>query len=510
MSKRKDKIEREARKSRFHTVCYVTPEKTFVRTESTEGRKESSARIRNYENLKDNRTEGDMSLKASKNVRLSLDWMVSQASFRWTFDKDGRRTQKMRLAFITLTLPSKQMHSDNFIKENCLNQFLVELRRDHGLKNYLWRAEAQFNGNIHFHICIDQFIYHDIIRKRWMRIIDKYGYVQRYIENRRLKIDCNHYDVISEFEKKHGYTKESGYTQDFEKRYGFKEPPCTEIKAIRHVKKIQAYFSAEFTKNKNLDVPYTIMKGNYEKVCTFYEKKELLKKAQWGFTEELSLTEMIEKGINKFDYVSEYDDVYEPIELPSDSNWNASFINERLFNDMDGTKPMTLGQIRDIVKNNNVQLMKGVKSNNLVFKRRAIEGRLWFCGGSIAKAKSIKFELCDEAGETSEFYRILKREKVRTMDCYSKLKEGQEKRCVGLLLFCSMYKIAEMIGGNSLNRINSYIELIHQDKLPSRKKRLEVDEPDIGDPPDDDLNETIFNTVDKPIEQLTISELLLF
>lgn len=85
-----------------------------------------------------------------------------------------------RCSFITLTLPSKQIHSDIEIKKKCLNQFLVELRKHYGVNNYLWKAELQQNENIHFHIVCDRYIDFQALRRRWNRIVNKLGYLDKY------------------------------------------------------------------------------------------------------------------------------------------------------------------------------------------------------------------------------------------------------------------------------------------------------------------------------------------
>jgi hypothetical protein len=84
-----------------------------------------------------------------------------------------------RASFITLTLPTKQTHSDLEIKK-CLNQFLTQLRATFNLSNYIWKAELQANGNIHFHLIIDLPIHHSAIRYYWNQSIETLGYVSAY------------------------------------------------------------------------------------------------------------------------------------------------------------------------------------------------------------------------------------------------------------------------------------------------------------------------------------------
>lgn len=84
---------------------------------------------------------------------------------------------KNRLVFITLTLPAKQQHDDKEIKK-CLTRWMDrQLLRKKGVKTFLWVAEAQANGNIHFHILADRYIAHQFIRRSWNREIERLGYV---------------------------------------------------------------------------------------------------------------------------------------------------------------------------------------------------------------------------------------------------------------------------------------------------------------------------------------------
>jgi hypothetical protein len=82
--------------------------------------------------------------------------------------------------FLTLTLPDKQIESDQEFKRLYLERFIQEIKRGHGVKYYFWKAEPQKNGNIHFHLILDRFIDKHKIQKLWCHIIEPY--VQRYQE----------------------------------------------------------------------------------------------------------------------------------------------------------------------------------------------------------------------------------------------------------------------------------------------------------------------------------------
>ncbi len=90
--------------------------------------------------------------------------------------------------FVTLTLPSKQLHSDQTIKNQMLDPFVEWLkdspektkRKGCNVEAYLWRAESQENGNLHFHLICDRWIDHQRVRQKWNDISERLGYVSRY------------------------------------------------------------------------------------------------------------------------------------------------------------------------------------------------------------------------------------------------------------------------------------------------------------------------------------------
>lgn len=120
---------------------------------------------------------------------------------------------KPLLSFLTLTLSSKQIHGDNEIKRECLQPFLASLKDGGYLINYIWVAETQRNGNVHFHLCVNSYIDKDIIRNLWNRHQNKLGYVDRY---------------------------------------GKENPPSTQIDACRDVTKVAAYISKYMCKSSEV------------------------------------------------------------------------------------------------------------------------------------------------------------------------------------------------------------------------------------------------------------------
>lgn len=100
--------------------------------------------------------------------------------------KKGRKhdgyTDECLQSFYTLTLSQRQKHSDNWIKSNMLNDFIDTVQKQLPGISYVWRAEPQKNGNLHFHFVSDHFIPWTYVNQVWNRIQWRNGYLDKYME----------------------------------------------------------------------------------------------------------------------------------------------------------------------------------------------------------------------------------------------------------------------------------------------------------------------------------------
>jgi hypothetical protein len=167
-------------------------------------------------NLSKAKHTGIVSKKAVKRLYTAMDWLLLIARNKWAENSHNHRLFKYKLGLLTLTLPCEQiMHkydprpsikrfhtvpetgervpipnpltpkqqSDLFLKHFALNNFFTQLRTKYELQNYIWKAEPQENGNIHFHIVVDKYFDHAAIRPLWNSILDNYGYIEKYRTN---------------------------------------------------------------------------------------------------------------------------------------------------------------------------------------------------------------------------------------------------------------------------------------------------------------------------------------
>lgn len=158
-----------------------------------------------------------------------------------------------RLSFITLTLPAEQRHTDAEITNIVLGTFLDRARKLGMFSNYLWRAEKQKNGNIHYHLLTDTRASFTIIYNLWLIALEQLDYVKRYTK-KFANMPFSVYQSLS-FNKN---VEIGRISERYAKgvRNFWKKPPCVDVAYLDTLEGINIYISKYISK-ENQDV------GNY-------------------------------------------------------------------------------------------------------------------------------------------------------------------------------------------------------------------------------------------------------
>lgn len=147
--------------------------------------------------------------------------------------------------FLTLTLPAEQVHTDQEITKKVLGTFLDKCRKLGLLSNYVWRAEKQKNGNIHYHILTDTFANFSLFRRLWYLALRPLGYMSTFSakfsamtfeEYRRL--DFNKNRPISQVAGAYAYGVRNKWS----------EPPAVHSTEINDVAAVAKYVSKYVSK----------------------------------------------------------------------------------------------------------------------------------------------------------------------------------------------------------------------------------------------------------------------
>ena len=180
------------------------------------------------ENFRGRKTySGQITEHSRKRLRRSINLLIAQAKWKTAIDYKSGKEYKFLINFITLTLPTPQgNHTDKDIKKKVLDPWIKKAKRRFNLKSYVWRAERQGNGNIHFHIASDIFMDYKILRDTWNENLEALGF-------------------ISEYEKKHKH----------------RHPNSTDVHAVKNINNIAGYILKYMTKEVATEKDLTVIRG---------------------------------------------------------------------------------------------------------------------------------------------------------------------------------------------------------------------------------------------------------
>jgi len=224
----------------------ISPRRSAIYFKSEKPLFRNNNHIGRLEMPKDNRPKITMSQKAQNRIRNAINWLCYLSPTRTVSHGKNKKIKNFSISFITLTLPAKQRHSHQDIRTKCLNHFLTILRQRFKVHNYVWKAELQQNGNIHFHLTIDKYIHYMIIRKYWNRTLSKLGYISDYAKKFRNMT----FQEYADYRKKRGEKNlkkiKTAYT------YGvntfWRNPNTTDVKKVNQIRNLASYLSKYLSK----------------------------------------------------------------------------------------------------------------------------------------------------------------------------------------------------------------------------------------------------------------------
>jgi hypothetical protein len=237
-----------------------------------------------------------------KTTRAKLKTLIDNAIFmadlkeakHQTFNEAlGYKQQACYLTFVTLTLPSAQLrdaagdYDDEHAKRDLLRPMIQRLKDVFGVKAYIWVAEPQDKGNIHFHLLIDKYINNtknpekesesQLLTKAWNSILGKHGYIAAYAAAQRARhangfaYDSNQHQLVESFDQAAGRyittAQEVDYVDQVEAyAYGeatnWQNPNTVDIHRLQSQNNIKGYICKYLTKNDGTDTSRRKISGN--------------------------------------------------------------------------------------------------------------------------------------------------------------------------------------------------------------------------------------------------------
>jgi hypothetical protein len=160
------------------------------------------------DNLQDAKTySGTVTESSKKRIQKAVNLLLMLSPSKSIYNPILQKTVNHRLSFITLTISSStKMLTAKEAYSKLLKPFLQWFTITKGIKTYIWKAELQKRGQIHYHITTPAFIVFSEIKEKW-------NYLQR----------------------------KEGLLSEFKTKYGHDNPNSIDIHSVYKVKNIEAY-----------------------------------------------------------------------------------------------------------------------------------------------------------------------------------------------------------------------------------------------------------------------------
>lgn len=182
----------------------------------------------------------------------AVDMLLQRSENRRIWNPVVARHHDFQIGFCTLTIPAHKAVKASFAHENLLQPFLRTARRKWGIEDYIWKAELQARGQLHYHITWSEFVEFTKIRDSWNSLLRKH----------RL-------------------------SDDFARRHGHFNPNSIDIHAVWKINNLKAYLAKYIAKaeadksaldGKVWDCSKSVKRLPFSVVMT-YEKRDFLEDA---------------------------------------------------------------------------------------------------------------------------------------------------------------------------------------------------------------------------------------
>jgi hypothetical protein len=122
---------------------------------------------------------GTVTASTMRRIRRTVDVLLQWSPAKTVWNPITLGPCTFRLTFLTLTISATELICHRAAYREGLGPFLDWLRRK-GVDHYIWKAELQARGQIHYHITCNRFIRYDEVRNEWNRLQGKAGWLNGF------------------------------------------------------------------------------------------------------------------------------------------------------------------------------------------------------------------------------------------------------------------------------------------------------------------------------------------
>lgn len=223
-------------------------------------KREKTKRIKHFEQTttraQENVTRSTHNLQLSDNayrtLKKRINWLYYLAKSKSVKTYNGKQIYNFKIAFLTLTLSSKQKDPTADITNGMFNQFLTEIRQRTGMANYVWRLEFQENGNVHYHLVTDTYLDYYFVLPIWNRIQKNNGYIKDYKEKHENLSLLDYNKMYNPLGKLQFDTIAKRYAKS--KSQKWEQPNSVDVRSVISKKAIASYITKYFGKDSKSKV----------------------------------------------------------------------------------------------------------------------------------------------------------------------------------------------------------------------------------------------------------------
>lgn len=124
----------------------------------------------------ENKRLNTLSKKSQSRIKNYVNLLLATAIEKEIYSRKENKRFKYKIGFATVTIPPDFYLSDKEIHQTIFKPFIRVLQEKYDLSEYIWKAETQDNGRLHYHITINQWVHWFIINREWRKQIQKHGY----------------------------------------------------------------------------------------------------------------------------------------------------------------------------------------------------------------------------------------------------------------------------------------------------------------------------------------------
>ncbi len=138
---------------------------------------------------------GKVTSTVPKRIKKAIDILLQITPTRNTYNPVTKKYFPFQLNFVTLTVSSHTNIDANFGYNYLMKPFLRKMRKS-GNFSYVWKAELQKRGQLHYHLATNTFLTWQNIRSTWNNLQRKNRLLDDYA-SKHLHYDANSTDVHS-------------------------------------------------------------------------------------------------------------------------------------------------------------------------------------------------------------------------------------------------------------------------------------------------------------------------